>query len=150
MFGVLTTILFQAIVIYNVVMYLTKPENRITRPSAGERPQFEEQTEIFGNQTDPEYARPWPRLLTERIKRWLEPTIHDTPIGNGDVFPQAMSPTAECEWLNVTLSRMFLILRSSKVFRKSWATKMTNKMNMKLKGNSFVVIVINSVAYQNY
>ncbi|KAJ3254895.1 hypothetical protein HK103_006791 [Boothiomyces macroporosus] len=114
MFGVLITILFQAIVIYNVVMYLTKPENRITKPSAGERPQFEEQTEIFGNQTDPEYARPWPRLLTERIKRWLEPTIHDTPIGNGDIFPQAMSPTTECEWLNVTLSRMFLILRSSK------------------------------------
>ncbi|KAJ3321898.1 hypothetical protein HDV06_003764 [Boothiomyces sp. JEL0866] len=83
-FGVLVTILFQAIVIYKIVMYLTKQENRITKPSEGERPQFEEPTEIFGTQSDPEYAKPWPRLLTERIKRWLEPTIHDTPIGNGE------------------------------------------------------------------
>ncbi|KAJ3270971.1 hypothetical protein HDV01_007301 [Terramyces sp. JEL0728] len=145
MFGVLVTILFQAIAIYKLVTYLTKQENRITKPSPGERPHFEEPTEIFGNEADPEYAKPWPRLLTERIKRWLEPTIHDTPLGAGDVFPQAMSTTVECEWLNLLLSRMFLILRSSKVFRKSWATKMTNKMNMKLKGNSFSHIKITDV-----
>lgn len=53
-------------------------------------------------------------------------------------LPSAHTKTMDAEWLNIILSRMFLTLRSSQVFRNMWAKKVSNKMNMKLKGNSFI------------
>lgn len=37
------------------------------------------------------------------------------------------------------MTRMFLILRSSETFRNTWADKVSAKMNMRLKENSFIV-----------
>ena len=111
-----------------------------------------------------EYSLPWPEEVTSRLKRWLTPQSDDincfpckgfnpSVIVTGDQgpgglsddvktddqsFPCAHTKTMDAEWLNIIMNRLFLTLRSSKVFRNIWANKVSNKMNRKLKGNSFV------------
>lgn len=139
-FGVLLVILVQAAIIYYIFIKLTSTEARLTKPSDGERPG--NLPEQYGEASSPK----WPEPVIERLKRWLTPNSCDVPVESlpernnslPPVEPLMKTPTIEADWLNLILTRVFVTLRSSKVFQKRWSTKMSNKINLKLKGNSFI------------
>ena len=156
-FGILLVLLSQSIIIYNIFIFLINPKVRITPPSDGDGPDLEVAKEVF---SEGEYSLPWPPVVVDRLKRMLAPregdstpTIIDkaavtimgasnrksSPVPSTAEDPfRAMSPTIESEWVNLILNRMFIALRASKNFRKLYATKMSNKMNFKLRGSSFI------------
>ncbi|KAJ3359423.1 hypothetical protein HDU91_004925 [Kappamyces sp. JEL0680] len=150
-----------AVLVYNLFLFLVNPKVRITVPSPGDRddhslPDVLEKEEAQDEVS--EHLLPWPDLIKERLKRWLTPGNEDFPatelerpsvtlLGTASRNPSPappreeelfMSPTVESEWINLVLNRMFVTLRASKEFRRLYSTKMSNKMNLKLKGNSFV------------
>ena len=140
-------------------------QNQSSPPSQNAPGTAEKAQDINGQ----EWNLPWPEPIVEKLKRWLSPTENDDPLpllnttvndinnpkDNNEAapsVPSAMSKTVDAEWLNIIMNRLFLTLRSSKVFRNVWTQKGTfstssisinphlvsSKMNMKLKENSFV------------
>ena len=119
-FGILVILLVEAIIVYKIILQLTIPGKRILPPSQGDRTTNRTIEEEMQDE-HPEHASPWPEVVTERIKRWLQPTKDDTQVKEQEF--DSMSKTQECPWLNLVLNRMFLSLRSSQIFRKMWTAK---------------------------
>ncbi|KAL2919880.1 hypothetical protein HK105_200797 [Polyrhizophydium stewartii] len=62
------------------------------------------------------------------------PAAHESePVAVGEMEP--------CHWLNVALHRFFLSFRASQHFKESWTQRMSKKLNMRLKNNSFVTSI---------
>ncbi|KAJ3219422.1 PDZ domain-containing protein 8 [Dinochytrium kinnereticum] len=104
-----------------------------------------------------EHEEPWPANIIGYLKASLTPTPEDTmlpppPLNAKKKFnevlgedgkpllldPVAMGPTQVCEWVNVVAHRFFLSLRDSQLFKDRMRQRTTERMNMKLKNNSFV------------
>ena len=109
----------------------------------------------------PEIGRPedWPQEVRELLMRELTPNVAEdfkvSPI-SGTQVPSGqtpstlakpnsqedrvyMGPTLDVEWVNLLVSRFFVMLRESEVYKRKTATKVSSKMNAKLKNNSFMV-----------
>ncbi|KND04615.1 uncharacterized protein SPPG_00333 [Spizellomyces punctatus DAOM BR117] len=97
-----------------------------------------------------EHHEPWPENVVEFLRQALTPGDNDallrpsrskkpgsTPLDQ-DNEPIAMAETEQCHWINVLAHRFFLALRGSELFKKKAKAKWTEKINVKLKGNSFV------------
>ena len=100
---------------------------------------------------------PWPVEVVEFLRKQLTPDLENDhcvvavnnvvkKTGNGsgttaqaDQEVDYMSPTLDVRWANVLLSRFFLALRQSPVYRTRTCLRMTKKMNAKIKNNTLVV-----------
>ncbi|KAJ3017423.1 PDZ domain-containing protein 8 [Thoreauomyces humboldtii] len=97
-----------------------------------------------------EHNEPWPEDIVEFLRVALTPDPeHDTPLPpprnpkaalastDGGTL-SSVAPTEQCRWINVLAHRFFLALRGSELFKNKAKAKWTEKINAKLKGNSFV------------
>lgn len=98
--GILMTFLFQAILIYLLILYLTNPNNRLTKPSPGMRDVEEKEDE--GNASGyNEHLLPWPEAVEARLRRSARTDLHTLSL--------------EADLFNLVVDRMFLVYRGSKV-----------------------------------
>jgi hypothetical protein len=122
-FGIFFTLLLQLVGGYYLYSYITR--NRV-HVSAGSNER----------ESKPTTTEDWPQPVVDYLRRSLQPSSTDSPITHEEM--QAMSPTVDCSWLNLYLHRLFLVLRMSDTFKSVWSKKMNNKINLRLKGNTFI------------
>ncbi|EGF80365.1 hypothetical protein BATDEDRAFT_35067 [Batrachochytrium dendrobatidis JAM81] len=67
-----------------------------------------------------------------------QPVTHTIASISHETDPVAVGELEHCHWLNVILHRFFLTFRGSVLFKKRWTERMSQKLNMKLKNNTFV------------
>ncbi|KAJ3039427.1 hypothetical protein HDV00_012204 [Rhizophlyctis rosea] len=111
-----------------------------------------------------EHVEPWPENIVRFLKNALTPDEGDKPLPpppstdkvrsqrTADELsspaaasphfrnePVAVGPTEPSHWVNVAVQRFFLALRGSELFKTKFKNNTNEKINLKLKGNSFVL-----------
>ncbi|KAJ3280587.1 hypothetical protein HK104_000570, partial [Borealophlyctis nickersoniae] len=96
-----------------------------------------------------EHTEAWPEHIVAFLSSSLNVSPSDAPVASSSSSsastsskvkeaPVAMSPTEPVHWMDVVVQRYFLALRGSELFKEKFKGNMNEKLNLKLRGNSFV------------
>ncbi|KAI9202168.1 uncharacterized protein BJ171DRAFT_601097 [Polychytrium aggregatum] len=141
-FGIVIVVLVEALIIYKLVKFLLDPRTRISQYV----PAIISGVEIHKDIPTDNY----PTGILEFLAKALTPADDDVlipprpsaaPAAAKDLpppEPEYASATETCHWANVLAHRFFLALRNEEAFKTNMKEKMMKKMNMKLKGNTYV------------
>ena len=151
------------------IYWLLDKEKRITPVSQGQRDLPLEASDPSLYDPPPIQPELWPKDIVEFLKNSLEPDLEvdhvvqlkkslpivstasntntTTNTGTNNTGTTAleevyMTPTMDVGWVNILVSRLFLSLRGSRLYKMRTCEKMSNKMNAKLKNNTFMVCCI--------
>jgi hypothetical protein len=119
--GIILVIFTQVLLVYYGLKYIR--QNRLLT-SHGDRPNETEPLVDKQEKQSKESTLPFPQPIVDFLKRRKQED-------NGHSI----------DLLNLLLHRMFITWRSSDKFRTLWGQKMSRKINLKLKDNSYITLL---------